>query len=59
MQKIGDTGKYHICPYIKPNSDAFKARLLGFIIAPPIKPCQKDEGRKEIYQGRKTQDAEF
>jgi hypothetical protein len=45
--------------YIKPNSDAFKARLLGFIIAPPIKPCQKDEGRKEIYQGRKTQDAAF
>ena len=25
-------------------------------IAPPIKPCQKDEGRKEIYQGRKTQE---
>ena len=24
------------------------------VIAPPIKPCQKDEGRKEIYQGRKT-----
>jgi hypothetical protein len=25
-------------------------------IAPPIKLCQKDEGRKGIYQGRKTQE---
>ena len=26
------------------------------VIAPPIIPCQKDESRKEIYQGRKTQE---
>ena len=26
------------------------------IIAPPIKACQKDEGREEIYQGRKPQE---
>ena len=25
-------------------------------IAPPIKACQKDEGREEIYQGRKPQE---
>ena len=25
-------------------------------IAPPIIPCQKDESRKEIYQGRKMQE---
>jgi hypothetical protein len=25
-------------------------------IAPPIKHCQKGEDRKEIYQGRKTQE---
>jgi hypothetical protein len=31
---------------------------LSFIhsIAPPIIPCQKDESRKEIYQGRKMQE---
>ena len=26
------------------------------LIAPPIKACQKDEGREEIYQGRKPQE---
>ncbi|MBR3900971.1 MAG: hypothetical protein IKJ60_05420 [Ruminococcus sp.] len=25
-------------------------------IAPPITPCQKDESRKKIYQGRKMQE---
>ena len=27
-----------------------------YVIAPPIKACQKDEGREEIYQGRKPQE---
>jgi hypothetical protein len=26
------------------------------VIAPPIIPCQKDESRKGIYQGRKMQE---
>ena len=30
--------------------------LLTDTIAPQIKACQKDEGREEIYQGRKPQE---
>ena len=29
---------------------------MSAIIASPIKDCQKDEGREEIYQGRKPQE---
>jgi hypothetical protein len=39
---------HHIYTKEKPTSN--------FPIAPPIIPCQKDESRKEIYQGRKTQE---
>ena len=45
-----------------PLSDLYKYytilhfKLQDFFIAPPIIPCQKDESRKEIYQGRKMQE---
>jgi len=39
------------------NSDINSKQIIHMsFIASPIKACQKDEGREEIYQGRKPQE---
>ena len=49
--------KYAYCAYCRKNRlpAAVKA-WTAVAIAPPIIPCPKDEGRKEICQGRKMQE---